>query len=158
MLGLHATPDSFRLNQCPPAASTPAPGSHTSLCNGTRCEDVGLVRVAPGPFRRQVWQQFQPEGFPCRHFQPHGILRFSMGLFTLVTIPVTGRRMWVCTLPLIDVRPIRAPWPPSTSTRTSYHSAPCVATGPFRVRFGRPFLRLSSFTPAVRLRLTTDEH
>jgi hypothetical protein len=54
-------------------------------------------------------------------------------------IPVTGRRMWVCTLPLIDARPIRAPWPPSTSTRISYRSAPCVATGPLWVRFRRSF-------------------
>jgi len=54
--------------------------------------------------------------------------------------------MWVCTLPLIKDGPIRAPWPPSSSTRISYHSALRVATGPFRVRFGRPFPRLSSFS------------
>jgi len=31
---MHTTPDSFRLNQSPPAASTPAPGPHTSRAVG----------------------------------------------------------------------------------------------------------------------------
>lgn len=108
MLGLHATPDSFRLNQCPPAASAPAPGSHTSHQNGTCPGDFSLIRVAPGLFRQQVWRQFQSRDFLRRHFQPRGILCFGMGLSTFDYVPVAERRMWVCTLPLIE-RLVRIP-------------------------------------------------
>lgn len=108
MLGLHATPETFRLNQCPPAASAPAPGSHTSHQNGTCPGDFSLVRVAPGLFRQQVWRQFQSRDILRRHFQPRGILCFGIGLSTFDYVPVAERRMWVCTLPLIK-RLVRIP-------------------------------------------------
>jgi len=55
-LGMLATPDLFWLGQSLPAATAPAPGSHTStsvqlaLCTGVR----RLMRIAPRPFPCQV--------------------------------------------------------------------------------------------------------
>jgi len=138
VLGLHVTPDSFRLNQCPPAASAPAPGSHTSHQNGTCPGDFSLVRVAPGLFRQQVWRQFQSRDILRRHFQPHGILCFGIGLSTFDYVPVAERRMWVCTLPLIERGyeyrtswPIRAPWLPFLPHQAFTPLGRCVATGSF---------------------------
>jgi len=40
VLGMHATPAPFRLGQCPPVASTPAPGSHTSSASCDHSQPV----------------------------------------------------------------------------------------------------------------------
>lgn len=54
-------------------------------------------------------------------------------------------------------RPIRAPWPPSSSTRILHRSVDCVTAAPLRIRFERRFCWLSPTPHAVRLRLATDE-
>jgi len=66
--GLHATPAPFRLGQCPPVASTPAPGSHTSSASRDHSRPVlsRTVRIAPGPFWRQSRPRFpSPRGVPA---------------------------------------------------------------------------------------------
>jgi len=93
----------------------------------------------PGAFSATGLATISARRLPLSSLSTSRYPALQYGPLHVGNIPVTGRRMWVCTLPLIEMRPIRAPWPPSTSTRISYHSAPCVATGPFRVRFGRPF-------------------
>jgi len=98
----------------------------------------------PGAFSATGLATISTRRFPSPSLSTSRFPVLQYGPLHVRNIPVTGRRMWVCTLPLIDVRPIRAPWPPSSSTRISYHSAPRVATGPFWVRFGRLFPRLSS--------------
>lgn len=161
MLGLHVTPDSFRLNQCPPAASAPAPGSHTSHQNGTCSGDFSLIRVAPGHFRQQVWRQFQSRDFLRRHFQPRGILCFGIGLSTFDYVPVAERRMWVCTLPLIERRyeylrrgQSEPPGCHFCCTRHLHRSIavlPQVSSG---AHFRRPFVTTLVASRVVDLRLT----
>jgi len=66
--GLHATPAPFRLGQCPPVASTPAPGSHTSSASRDHSRPVlsRTVRIAPGPSWRQSRPRFpSPRGVPA---------------------------------------------------------------------------------------------
>jgi len=54
---MHTTPASLRLRQSPPAASTPAPGPHTSRVNKTLTR-LGcghqLVQITLGPFQLQA--------------------------------------------------------------------------------------------------------
>jgi len=113
--GLHTTPDSFRLSQCPLAASTPAPGPpHQFLQRHLLREQFGLIRVAPGLFRQQVWRQFRHRqlslsGLPLPSLSTSRYPVRWYGPLRVLNIPATGRRIWVCTLPLIEEQANQSP-------------------------------------------------
>jgi len=83
---MHTTPDSSRLSQCPPAATTPAPGPHTSRL-------AALVhRRRPCPSRLGVFSAaglatISVRRLPSPSSSTSRFLRFSMSLSTFLTFP-----------------------------------------------------------------------
>jgi len=151
--GLHTTPDSFRLSQCPLAASTPAPGPpHQFLQRHLLREQSALSGLPRGFFGNRLGGNFgtvssRCRGFLYRHFQPRGILCTGMGLFAFVTSPRQDGVFGYARYPWLRNRPIRAPWPPSTSTRILHQLVDRVAAAPLRIRFGRRFQAALATSP-----------
>jgi len=84
---MHTTPVPLRLRQSPPAASTPAPGPHTSRSTGLFSQTGLRTSAYPdysGAFSVTGWAILRPK-LLNRPFQPHGILEHRMSLSTLVS-------------------------------------------------------------------------
>jgi hypothetical protein len=86
--GLLATPVLLWPGQSLPAASTPAPGPHTSrieLDLSRISASVSLIQIAPGLFQSQAeqcWEQTRTPELATAPFQPHGFLDKRMSLST----------------------------------------------------------------------------
>jgi len=93
-----ATPVLLWRGQSLPAATAPAPGPHTSRGEvdfSSVSADVGLIRIAPGPFQSQVepsWGRAQAPKLSMAPVRPRGFLDLRMSLSTLLIIAAVAQR------------------------------------------------------------------
>lgn len=94
--GLHTTPDSFRLSQCPPAASTPAPGSpYQPLTAALAARTISLSGLPRGLFGDRSGGNFHGRLTPPLPLPSLSTSRSPAhwyGPLRVRNIPATGRR------------------------------------------------------------------
>jgi len=155
---MHTTPASLRLRQSPPAASTPAPGPHTSRVNKTLTR-LGcghqLVQITLGPFQLQA-RRFSSASALGPSLSASRRPEHRMSLSTLLLLADVAQRQtrYVCNPWFIQAEPEppgRLPPAPGSHIRRAdpLPGALCVSSGGGVLSSARADSRTSPFCLAA---------
>jgi hypothetical protein len=155
---MHTTPASLRLRQSPPAASTPAPGPHTSRVKqdayATRDSGHQLIQITLAPFQLQV-RRFSSLSSWSVSFNL-AVPEHRMSLSTLVLFADVAQRQtrYACNPWLIQAEPEppgRLPPAPGSHIRRAdpLPGALCVSSGGGVLSSARADSRTSPFCLAA---------